>query len=658
MTDSNAILQDSAYDTALAIVGMSGRFPGASDVQSFWRNLVDGMISIQTFSEQQLLEAGLSPELIRHPQYVRAGTVLEGIKDFDASFFGFTPREAQCLDPQHRLFLECTWEALEQAGYPPDSYSGLIGVFAGSHTSDYLEQNLAPHQNLVDLVGKLQVSIGNDCDALASMVSYKLNLKGPGVSVQTYCSTSLVATHLACQSLLTYDCDLALAGGAAITLPQPSGYIYEEGGILSPDGQCHTFDGQARGSVIGNGVGVVAIKRLKEALEDGDHIYAVIRGSAINNDGSVRVGYTAPGLNGQSAVIADAITQSGVPFESISYIEAHGTGTKLGDANERAALLKAFETETARRQFCALGSVKPNVGHLDRASGVTGLIKTALSVYHKQLPPSLNFERTSSDIHLEASPFFVNTHLQTWQVEETGVRRAGVNSFGLGGTNAHVVLEEMPQPDASDPGREWKLLPLAARSREALRTMALRLADYLGEHDEFDLADVAYTLQVGRTPFLTRQTLVCRDREEAIALLQAAATQPAAQLSSARRQVVLLFPDQADIAVAGWDLMAQESALQEALQPGANFIQQRFQCSLATLLSDPEDQARALCGYVLWSFGVAQLLRNWGVALRAVAGEGRGALAARVLAGVVSLEGGLRLAGALAQAADANALSP
>src|SRR5437660_5276903 len=419
MTDSNAILQDSAYDTALAIVGMSGRFPGASDVQSFWRNLVDGMISIQTFSEQQLLEAGLSPELIRHPQYVRAGTVLEGIKDFDASFFGFTPREAQCLDPQHRLFLECTWEALEQAGYPPDSYSGLIGVFAGSHTSDYLEQNLAPHQNLVDLVGKLQVSIGNDCDALASMVSYKLNLKGPGVSVQTYCSTSLVATHLACQSLLTYECDLALAGGVAITLPHPGGYLYEEGGILSPDGRCCTFDGTSKGSVVGNGLGIVVLKRFKEALEDGDLIYAVIRDSAVNNDGGVRVGYTAPGRAGQSAVIADAISRSGIPFDSLGYIEAHGTGTQMGDVIELSALINAFAPQTKKRQFCGLGSVKPNIGHLDRAAGVTALIKTALALRHKQLRRTRNFERTSSDIDLPQTPFYVNTRLQAWRSDGT-----------------------------------------------------------------------------------------------------------------------------------------------------------------------------------------------------------------------------------------------
>lgn len=657
MTESNALMQDEAYDTALAIIGMAGRFPGASDLQSFWRNLVGGVISIQTFSEQVLLAAGVDPELIDHPNYVRAGTELAGLAEFDASFFGFTPREAQCLDPQHRLFLECAWEALEQAGYPADNYAGLIGVFAGSHTSDYRERNLAQHPSLLEAVGKLQLSIGNDCDALASMVSYKMNLKGPGVSVQTFCSTSLVATHLACQSLLTYDCDIALAGGAALILPQPSGYLYEEGGILSPDGTCRAFDGRSQGSVLGNGVGVVALKRFKEALADGDHIYALIRGSAVNNDGSVRVGYTAPGLSGQSAVIADAITHSGVPFESISYIEAHGTGTKLGDAIELAALLKAFDTQTTQRQFCALGSVKPNIGHLDRASGVTGLIKTALSLYHRQIPPSLNFEQTSSDIDLAASPFFVNTSLRDWPVGDAGPRRAGVNSFGLGGTNAHVVLEEAPRSQTGRAGRAWKLLPLAARSQGALKAMALRLADCLREHPEFDLSDVAYTLQVGRTPFLVRQTLVCQNREEALALLQEVSQRSAVQQSSTRRPLALLFPDDPDVVCAGWELCTQEPDLRDILQAGLAFVQRQFGCQPEALLRGAQNRACLQCAYVLWAYGLARLLEEWGVVVRAVGGDGSGALAAAVVSGVLSLEDGLRLAVKHAQGADEDALT-
>ncbi|GCE29299.1 hypothetical protein KDA_47830 [Dictyobacter alpinus] len=658
MTDNDTILQDTAYDTALAIVGMSGRFPGANDLERFWQNLADGVMSIQSFSEQELLDAGLSPELIQDPQYVKAGTTIKGITDFDASFFGFTPREAQCLDPQHRLFLECSWEALEQAGYPPDGYDGLIGVFAGSHTSDYREQNLTLYPNLQDIVGNLQISISNDCDALASMVSYKLNLKGPGVAVQTFCSTSLVATHMACQSLLTYDCDIALAGGAVLKLPQPSGYLYEEGGIFSPDGQCRTFDGQSQGSVIGNGVGVVAIKRLKEAIEDGDHIYAIIRGSATNNDGSVRVGYTAPGLNGQSAVIADAITHSGVPFESISYIEAHGTGTKLGDAIELAALLKSFRPHTTQRQFCALGSVKPNIGHLDRASGVTGLIKTALALQHKQLPPSLNFEQTSSDIQLEESPFFVNTRLQPWLPGEAGVRRAGVNSFGLGGTNAHVVLEEAPLRQTGQHGRAWQLLPLAARSQKALAQMAANLATYLTEHQNADLRDVAYTLQVGRTPFLSRQALVCRNTEEAITLLQAASLQEGAvQQNNTRRPVALLFPDNPEAASIGWELVSQEAHFKAALAPSAGFIRRHLQCAMSELFNDAQQLERTYCGYVLWSYGMTQVLQNWGVEFSAVLGEGIGAIVAMVVAGILSLEDGLRLARAQAQDATQHTLA-
>src|SRR5581483_11446502 len=347
--------------TAIAIIGMSGRFPGARDVDSFWQNIAAGKKSIRFFSDEELREAGIDPALLQDPNYVKAGTVIEDLDRFDALFFGYTPREAEVMDPQHRLFLECAWEALESAAYAPETYKGLVGVFAGSGFCSYLLNNLYPNPDVMEMAGKLQLSVGNERDSLASSVSYKLNLKGPSIAVQTFCSTSLVAVHLGCQSLLNYECDIALAGGVAITIPQVTGYQYEDGGIVSPDGECRTFDANAQGSVMGNGLGVVALKRLDEALEDGDHIYAVIRGSATNNDGSVRVGYTAPGLDGQTEVIAEAISNAGVPVETLNYIEAHGTATKLGDAVELAAMIKAFRLSTDKKQFCAIGSVKPNI---------------------------------------------------------------------------------------------------------------------------------------------------------------------------------------------------------------------------------------------------------------------------------------------------------
>jgi acyl transferase domain-containing protein len=363
---TNAHLLDSSYDSALAIIGMAGRFSGAQDTAAFWQNIAGGVKSIRFFTDEELLAAGVSPDLLAQPNFVKAGSLLENVDRFDASFFGYTPREAELMDPQHRFFLECAWEAMEDAGYHTEQERGLVGIFAGASFSSYLIRNLYAHPGFLEKVGILQASIGSECDSLTSTVSYKLNLSGPCVTVQTFCSTSLVAVHMAAQSLLNYECDMALAGGVAIEVPHVGGYLYNEGGIVSPDGECRTFDADARGSVMGNGAGVVLLKRLRDALDDGDHIYAIIRGSAVNNDGSHRVSITAPGLDGQSEVIAEALGNAGIAAETIDYIEAHGTATELGDEVELAAMLKAFETQTRKKQFCAIGSVKPNIGHLDR----------------------------------------------------------------------------------------------------------------------------------------------------------------------------------------------------------------------------------------------------------------------------------------------------
>ncbi len=503
----------------IAIIGMAGRFPGASDLEQLWHNLRDGIEAISFFSEQELRAEGFSPELLARPGYVRAGAVLADAELFDAAFFDYAPREAEIIDPQQRLLLECAWEALERAGYTGTSRP--TGVFAGTSTNTYLFTNVLAHPEIRKSVGFMALGLANERDFVATRISYKLNLAGPSLTVQTACSTSLVAVHLACQSLLAGECELALAGGASVRSPRKSGYMYEPDGILSPDGRCRAFDAAAAGSVLGEGVGLVVLKLLDEALADGDTIHAVIRGSAINNDGAHKVGFTVPGEEGQARVIRLAQHQAGVAPESIGYVETHGTATPLGDPIEVAALTRAFRLGTSRRGFCALGSIKTNIGHLDAAAGVAGLIKTVLALEKKEIPPSLHFVAPNPQIDFAASPFYVNARLTEWRTEG-GPRRAGVSSFGLGGTNAHVVLEEAPPAAPSGPSRPRQLLVLSARSSEALERATDDLAAHLRSLPEAGLsyfADVAWTLQAGRRAFRRRRALVATSAEEAAQVL-------------------------------------------------------------------------------------------------------------------------------------------
>ncbi|HEU4535659.1 MAG TPA: polyketide synthase, partial [Polyangiaceae bacterium] len=440
----------------VAIVGLAGRFPGARDVETFFRNLCAGVESIATLGEGELLAAGVDPALLARPDYVRARAVLDGVDRFDAEFFGCTAREAAALDPQHRLFLECAWEAFENAGYDPERAGGRVGVYAGSSLNGYRYEAFASGARLQS-AADISTLIALDKDFLTTRVSYKLNLEGPSVAVQTACSTSLVAVHLACQALLNGECELALAGGVSVGVPQNVGYLYQEGAIGSPDGHCRAFDAGARGTVPGSGVGVILLKRLDDALDDGDSIVAVIKGSAINNDGRKKVGYTAPRVEGQARVVRDAHSAADVEPDSIGYVEAHGTGTPMGDPIEVAALTQAFRAGTDKKGFCALGSVKTNVGHLDAAAGIAGLIKAALALAHRRIPPSLHFRAPNPAIDFANGPFFVATELREWPASGSP-RRAGVSGFGLGGTNAHVVLEEAPPPAAAAPARPHELV--------------------------------------------------------------------------------------------------------------------------------------------------------------------------------------------------------
>jgi acyl transferase domain-containing protein len=500
----------------VAVIGMAGRFPGAGSIDEFWENLVNGVDSIRFYKDEELIEAGVEPGALNHPDYVKAKGEVGNVDMFDASFFGINPREAEVTDPQHRMLLECAWEAMEHAGYDSGKYDGPIGVYAGKSMDYYLLLNVYPYIKKEISAGSLQAAIGNDKDSLTTLISYRLNLTGPAITIQTSSSTSLVAICVACQSLLTYQCDIALAGGITAGPPIKSGYLYQEGGIWAPDGHCRAFSAGAKGFVPGCGMGLTVLKRLEDAVREGDTIWAVIKGFAVNNDGSNKVSYSAPSVDAQAVVVAQAQAAAGVHPETIQYIETHGTGTHLGDPIEITALTQAFRARTDKKHFCAVGSVKSNLGHLDNAAGAAGLIKVALSLKHREIPASLHFDKPNPGIDFENSPFFVNTETREWITGGTP-RRAGVTSLGMGGTNAHVILEEAPEPGPPGESREWQLLMLSAKTPAALEEMTGNLLDYLRENSVnaekpgFCLADAAYTLQVGRRDFNRRRVALCRD---------------------------------------------------------------------------------------------------------------------------------------------------
>ncbi len=632
----------------IAIISVAGRFPGANTVEQFWQNLAAGVESIQQFTEAEVLAAGVDPACLQDPSYVRAGAPLDDIDCFDAAFFGYSPREATLMDPQQRVFLECAWEALERAGYAPTQCRDRIGVYAGVSSNDYW-QALQARPDLTATLGHYQTLLGNDKDFLSSRVSYKLNLKGPSLTVQTACSTSLVATVLACQSLLTYQCDMALAGGVSIHTPQTAGYRYQPGGIFSPDGHCRAFDAQAQGTVGGNGVGIVVLKRLEEAIAAGDLIYAVIRGAAINNDGADKVGYTAPSVAGQAAAIAEALALAEVEPETLAYLEAHGTGTALGDPIEVAALTQAFHS--SKRQFCALGSVKANIGHLDAAAGIAGLIKTTLALHHRQLPPSLHFEQPNPQIDFANSPFYVNTQRQDWPTNAP--LRAGVSAMGIGGTNAHVVLEAAPGRSPSSLSRPWQVLLLSAKTAPALEQLADNLAQHLDTHPELALADVAYTLHGGRGAFGQRRMLVCQSREAAIAALRAT-SEPNSQ-TQAQPAVAFLFPGQgAQYVQMAQELYHSEPDFQQTIDHCAELLKSQLGWDLRSLLYPHPDQLEtaqaqlqetAMAQPVLFAveYALAQLWITWGIEPQALLGHSLGEFVAACLAGVFSLADALHL---------------
>lgn len=541
---------NSDNDHRIAIIGVAGRFPGAEDVPQLWQKLVNGECCIVDIPDEQLNLPPQSP-LRRNPNLIKRAASISDPEYFDAKFFGIFPKEAQVMDPQHRIMLECCWHALEDAGYQPDNVAVPVGLFAGCYMDTYVLASLAENPQLLESLansfhgGDLQTELGNDKDYLVTRVSYLLNLRGPAMTIQTACSTSLVAIAQACQSLFLRQCDMALAGGVTLKLPQNRGYLYTEGGMVSPDGVCRTFDAKARGTVFGEGAGVVVLKRYADAIADGDPIYAVLRGWGLNNDGRAKMGYTAPSVVGQCEAIRLAHDMANISADSISYMEAHGTSTALGDPIEVEALTRAFRRTTDQKQYCAIGSLKTNIGHLDVAAGVSGLIKVCLSMRHEVIPPSLNFETPNPNIDFANSPFFVNTQRRPWRRSDK-TRRAGLSSFGVGGTNAHVVIEEAPLAAARLETRTQWLVPISARSQAAAQKSCERLANFLERYPDVALADVAYTLQTGRKKFNYTRVVVASD----IAELRTELRQVGADAKSWRHQVrqdipsVWLFPGQ------------------------------------------------------------------------------------------------------------------
>lgn len=649
--------QDSLHGSEIAVVGMAGRFPGANTPDEFWENLRNGVESITFYTDDELRANGVSEALLRNPHYVKAGAPLVNMEMFDAGFFGFSQRDASVLDPQHRHFLEVSWEALENAGYDPFRYEGPIGVFGGSGHNAYMPYNLLTNPDLMNSMGFFLVRhTGNDKDFLTTRVSYLFNLKGPSINVQTACSTSLVAIHIAIQSLLALECDMALAGGVTFELPHRQGYLYEDGEILSPDGHCRAFDADSQGTVFGSGAGVVVLKRLDDALEDGDTIHAVIKGSAINNDGLDKASYLAPSTDGQAKAIIEAIETADVEPSTISYVETHGTGTPIGDPIETSALVQAFRnlTDGDLSGFkVGIGSVKTNIGHLDTAAGVASFIKLVQAMKHKQLPPSLNFNSLNPAINFDNTPFYVNATLQDWEAPPGSLRRGGVSSLGVGGTNAHIILEEAPAlPPSAPPARNWQILPLSARSRGALDAARERLAGHLRQHPEQNLADVAYTLKVGRKAFNQRGVIVARTHEEAAQIAEDGKLFAAGSVGKGDASVVFMFPGGgAQYPNMGRDLYDTEPLYRQIVDDCFDLLDFDLKpylfppddADLAAVAEQLERPSLALPALFITEYALARLWMSWGIQPRTMTGHSMGEYTVACLAGVMTMAEGLRI---------------
>ncbi|HEU5276253.1 MAG TPA: SDR family NAD(P)-dependent oxidoreductase [Xanthobacteraceae bacterium] len=641
----------------IAIIGISCRFPGAASADAFWKNLCDGVESITFFSDQELVSAGVAPSLVANPDYVKAAAMLRDVEMFDASFFGYSPKDAALLDPQQRLFLEVCWEAFENAGYDPTGYPGKVGVLStsGGVVSTYLLAKL----NHADLPGQTASTahINNDKDFLSTRVSFKLNLRGPSYTIQSACSSSLVAVHQACQYLRFGECDMMLAGGSVVRVPQAQGYVAEKRNLYSLDGHCRPFDAAGQGTIFGSGVGAVLLKPLEQAIADRDHIFAVIKGTAANNDGSAKISYTAPSLGQQSQAVVDALKSSGVTADSLGYVECHSTGTIVGDPLEIEALTMAFRTDTARRQYCAIASLKANIGHPEQAAGIAGIIKTALALHHKQIPPSINYEKPNPRIDFAASPFYVNTRLQDFPLTDTP-RRAGLNSLGIGGTNAFAVLEEAPPVQASNKeaaGSFPRLLTLSAKSPDALVARVEQLLGWLNENPEAPIGDLCYTTNVSRSQFTFRFAAPARSipelKERLAGWLRSVMDDASLLRRTSKPSTAFLFPGQgAQRAGMAAELYRTHSVFREAMDRCRALAEPHLEHDLLAVIFAPasDDALVNRTDYTqpalfAVEYALAQLLKSWGIVPDAVIGHSLGEIAAACLADVMTLEDAMRL---------------
>ncbi|MDK1288848.1 type I polyketide synthase [Pseudoalteromonas umbrosa] len=639
----------------IAIIGMVGRFPDADDVNEFWENLSQGVESVKIVTGDMLRERGFGEFVDKNPNYVSSEASLSDdiVRKFDASFFNISPREAEIMDPQHRLFLESCWDLFEQSGYSMEQYDGRVGVFGSTGFSGYLESNLLPNRDLLQQVGSFQTQLGNDKDFIATRVSYKMGFTGSSMSVSTLCSSAAVAIHMARESLLNYQNDIVLAGGVNISVSTSDSLYYQEGGIGANDGSCRAYDERASGTVAGSGLGIIALKRLEDALDDGDNILAVIKGSAINNDGSDKASYTAPSPEGQAQVIAEALAVSDVNPETITFIDGHGTATNIGDPIEISALTKAYRQYTDKKQYCGIGSVKTNIGHLVTAGGVASLIKMVLSLQHKKMPASLNFEKPNPKIDFANSPFYVNDKMQNWEVD--GIpRRGAISSFGIGGTNVHIILEEAPQVEHSDEPQAPQAILLSAKTESALIKQKRNLLHYLSVNPGVSLADLAYTLKVGRCAFEHKFFTVCNSVTELKQQLESvdSALTAVRKQKPTDRSVCFMFPGQGtQYPKMAANLYSTQVVFKEAFDKCRTLVSKYAQIDLHDVLfNDAEGQSEALqntqlAQVVLFSveYALAQLWRDQGIEPDAMIGHSLGELSAACIAEVFSLEDGIKI---------------
>lgn len=647
-------------DTDIAIIGMAARLPGANNVEEFWLNLKNSVESFTEFSDEELLERGVPQSVLDNPLYQKIGRPLDNMEMFDASLFGFSPKDASIMDPQHRHFLEVSWEALEHAGYDPGQYSGSIGVFGGSGHNAYMPYNLFTNPDLMKSLGLfLARHTSNDKDFLTTRVSYCLDLQGPSINVQTACSTSLVAIHLASQSLLSGECDMALAGGVTIEMPHRVGYMFEEGGIQSPDGHCRAFDEKSNGTVFGSGAVQIVLKRMEDAVNDGDTVHAVIKGSAVNNDGSSKVGYLAPSIDGQAAAITEALVVSEIDADSITYVETHGTGTPVGDPIEVTALNQAYRTQTQDSNYCAIGSVKTNIGHLDTAAGGAGVVKIVQSMKNKQLPASLHFNKPNPVLDLEDSPFYINGSLQDWNVDG-GKRRAAINSLGVGGTNAHVILEEAPEFPETETYHGYHLFCLSARTTPALDNVTKNLEDFFTQHPETNISDAAYTLKVGRQAQLSRRIVVANSVEDLKhALSGEDASRLVSQKSNENKQsIYFMYTGQGSQYVnMTKGLYDSESVFKNAVDECAALLSQHMSLSITDILYPQDSEIESAVSKLsetqitqpalfVVEYAMTKLLQSWGVKPDAMIGHSIGEYVAACISGLFTLSDALKLVSA------------